>query len=134
MASWLPFLVSLARLLPVAGFPVRSGLSWLTFRLQTRPWLLCPAGAHPSPAHCRGVGWEPRGSDGTTLAPGSHLEMGEQSADTCFTVSSRIDRSVWLSPNRTRVWGNSESELRVPREIAGRSGQESAALLGTAQC
>lgn len=44
MASWLPFLVSLARLLPVAGFPVRSGPSWLTFRLQTRPRLLCPAG------------------------------------------------------------------------------------------
>ena len=60
--------------------------------------------------------------------------MGEQSPDVRLTVSSRIDRSLWLSPDRTPVWGNSESVLRVPREIEGRSGQGSAALLGTPQC
>lgn len=127
-----PFSYSLARLLPVADFPLRSGPSWLTFRLQNEALGLVSCGAHPSLVHCRGAGWEPQSYDGTGLAPGIIWKRGSR-VQIRALLSPYVLTRVCSFPLTEPIWGNSESVLCVPREIAGRSGQGLAALSRTPQ-
>lgn len=63
---------------------------------------------------------------------GSRVQTRALLSPYILTVSLHIDK-VCGFPLTEPIWGNSESMLCVPREIAGRSGQGLAALLGTPQ-
>ena len=86
MASWLPFPISLARLLPVADFPVRSGPSWLTFRLQMRPWVSCPAGLTPAQFTVREQGGSPGATMGWDLPWESSGKGGAESRHALYCL------------------------------------------------